>query len=322
MARDETRQNALHARQQDFSARPLVDRGEGQAGLKQQLHPVGGGVERPEPSGHVVAEQVSAGQFRQRRVAHDDAAYHRLAAVRVEREVGVREAGLFERQLRAGRVDIPGRVREHLTLGAFTRGPAVVAAGNHDVDLLPAVASDVGQVEVARGAVEGELPRVAETVRPDLGADLGIALGRGHERVVRRHQVSATTRRERVDAQYLAAQRAQVLSAGRRGVQERVRHLAVADAHVQHAVGAERHLTAVVERLRHGNAQYLHRARGVGARTVRVEREAGNDHVTATALRVGRHDVPVVAPGARSLERLERHREQPLFAHQARHPIS
>src|SRR2546427_11156549 len=51
--------------------------------------------------------------------------------------------------------------------------PAVVLAalrgGGLEVDFLPDVLTDVGDVEVARLPVEGEGPRVADAVGPDLG---------------------------------------------------------------------------------------------------------------------------------------------------------
>src|SRR5690606_20969551 len=51
--------------------------------------------------------------------------------------------------------------------------PAVVVAGNQDIDLVPAHRADLGLPELARLRVKGEAVAVAMAVRKDLG--LGVA---------------------------------------------------------------------------------------------------------------------------------------------------
>ena len=110
-------------------------------------------------------------------------------------------------------------------VGALHLVPAQVGAlagveagdGREPVDLLEGVLADVGDPEVAGGAVEGEPPRVAHAVEPDLGRAL-VAVG---ERVARRDAVGGPSSRAalRVDAQDLAEERRSVswpLPSGRR----------------------------------------------------------------------------------------------------------
>src|ERR1700733_1202550 len=108
--------------------------------------------------------------------------------------------------------------------------PAVVAALDHAIDLLPGVLTDVADPQVARLAIEVPAERVAVAVRPDLAARTGDA----GERVVGGDVVHAL-RRVDVEPQYLAEQRVLVLARSA-GV---VSGSTVAEAEVQHAVEAE-----------------------------------------------------------------------------------
>src|SRR5215208_4792684 len=112
---------------------------------------------------------------------------------------------------------------------------AAVAAG-HVVDLLDLVLTDVADHEAAVAAVEGEAVRVPQPVCVDLGSRTRSAA----ERVVRRNRVAAV--RTRVDADQLPEHAAEVLS-----VLVRVAAAAtVAEARVEHAVGADLKLAALV----------------------------------------------------------------------------
>src|SRR5215471_5466207 len=98
-------------------------------------------------------------------------------------------------------------------------------AGLGVVDLLVATLADVTDPHVAVGAIEGESPRVAQPVHPNLCARAGSR----DERVVGRHRVRRRARRLRVDTQDLAEPGMQVLR-----VPERVAAAsAVAEADVQ-----------------------------------------------------------------------------------------
>src|SRR5688500_3351566 len=74
-------------------------------------------------------------------------------------------------------------------VGPFPDGPTVVLATLAGlrlvVDLFPRALSDVADEEVARGAVEAEPPRIAQTIRPDL-----LARRRSEVGVVRRDRVA------------------------------------------------------------------------------------------------------------------------------------
>src|SRR6185295_12054856 len=141
---------------------------------------------------------------------------------------------------------------------AFGDVPAVVlaapAGGEADVDLLPLALADVGDHEVAGPAVEGEPPRVAQAVGPDLAAGPG---GAG-EGVVGGNGVRGSP--VHVDAQHLAEQGPEVLA-----VAERIAAAAaVAEADVQHPVATEGEATPVVvgEGLR--DEEHLALAPGIG----------------------------------------------------------
>src|SRR5688500_1643870 len=63
-------------------------------------------------------------------------------------------------------------------MASFDDVPAPILAalaGRLKVDPLVAVLADVGDVQIAGGAVEGEAPGVAQPVRPDLGAGAWLA---------------------------------------------------------------------------------------------------------------------------------------------------
>src|SRR5439155_26342122 len=80
-------------------------------------------------------------------------------------------AVLQDGQRHAGHVAAGGGREAVAALGDV---PAVVlaaaAGGEADVHLLPLALADVGDHEVAGQAVEGEAPRVAQAVGPDLAA--------------------------------------------------------------------------------------------------------------------------------------------------------
>ena len=110
--------------------------------------------------------------------------------------------------------------------------PAVVAALDDAVDLLPAEVAHVAAVELPGGAVELEAPGIAESVGPDRPELAGLA----GERIVGRDRTVL------VDPQDLPVRIAQVL---------RVRPVAVvADCEVQLAVRSEPNAPADVEQLR------------------------------------------------------------------------
>src|SRR5678816_1628234 len=64
---------------------------------------------------------------------------------------------------------------------AFHHPPGVVLAadsGRGVVDLLPAVLSDIGDVQVAGGGIEAGPPRIAKPVGPDLVAQSAETVGK------------------------------------------------------------------------------------------------------------------------------------------------
>ena len=104
---------------------------------------------------------------------------------------------------------------------AFVHGPAVVAALDDAVHLLPREVADVAAVEPPGRAVELEPPRVAEPVRPDRAELAGLSC----ERVVGRYRAVP------VDPKDLPVRVAEVLGVGSVAV--------VADREVELAVGPE-----------------------------------------------------------------------------------
>ena len=120
-------------------------------------------------------------------------------------------------------------------------------AGGRDVDLFVVVLTDVGDPEIAGRAVEREAPRVAQAVGPDLRASATAC-----ERVVGRDPVGGVLSSAGIDAQDLAEQRVQRLPVAALRVTGACVTLAatIAEPDVEHAVGTERELSAVVIRLR------------------------------------------------------------------------
>ena len=138
------------------------------------------------------------------------------------------------------RVAVPGRrdrrgAGEHGGTGrvaavgqrAFETGPAEVGAGVAAVDLLPALAADVADDQLA-GRVEGEAVGIAQAEGVDLGAvAVGIAVIEGI--------VGIAGAGQRVDAQDLAGEAVDVLGAH---VEVRLER-AVAGGDVEGTVGAK-----------------------------------------------------------------------------------
>src|SRR6266545_2092996 len=239
----------------------------------------------PDPAGAVVAVQVGATQAGDAPAPVDAAADHRAGAAL---------AAVLDH-----RVD---RARGALALEvvpALAPVPAVVAAarpGRLVVDLLPGVLADVADPQVAGGGIEGEAPRVAQPVRPDLRAGAAAA----DERVVGRHAVGAAAGGPRVDAEDLAEQRAQRLPVAL-GVAAAA---AVPQADVQHPVGTEGELAAVVvgEQVM---VDLEDRPLRGGLGPAAAHGELGHVDVAAT---VGEVDVEVAAVGG------EGQAQQPLLA--------
>ena len=70
------------------------------------------------------------------------------------------------------------RVAAGKLLIAFVDAPTVVCAADArqlKIDLFPALIADIANVHVAGRAVEAESPRVAQAVRPDFVARVGVA---------------------------------------------------------------------------------------------------------------------------------------------------
>ena len=137
-----------------------------------------------------------------------------------------------------GQVLVLNRAQVDAVLTAFVVRPAEVGAGLAGVDLLPGVPADLAQEQVAVG-VERHAERVADAVLEHLGlVGVGVAL---HEEGV----VGQAVAGQRVDAQNLAGQVAQVLDAHATRVGE-VERGAVTHRDVEGAVRAERQAAAGV----------------------------------------------------------------------------
>jgi hypothetical protein len=181
--------------------------------------------------------------------------------------------------------------------------PAVVpssGAGGLEVDLLALVLSDVPDEQVACLPVEGEPPRIAQPVGPDLGT----GSGHSHEGVAGRNGVGQGA--VHVEPQDLAQERAQILS-----VLVRIpTAAAVTRSDVEVAVRAELELPAVVvvvDRMRDGQEDHARsrvRLVGIGRGDV-VARE----HVVAVQVRVIDVEQPVRLVGG-----VERGAQQPFLA--------
>src|SRR5438132_9079347 len=252
-----------------------VERAAGKEGRGVVLRGPGiAAAEAPDEAAAEVRVEVAPAQIGHAAAAVDEAAGDRAAgrvrrlgarAAALRRAVAVVEDG--EREPGHGaRGERHGEVRRVEAVQTLHDVPAVVATarergGGHEVDLLEEVLPDVGDVEVAGGAVEGVPPRVAQP--------LGEALGRGGQR-------------RDVDPQQLP-------QVG--GVALRVAHripaaAAVAHADVEHAVGAEQVEPAVVVREGLVDGEHQLRAQRVGL--VR-----GGGRVVARHHRVAVRDPPV-----------------------------
>ena len=132
-----------------------------------------------------------------------------------------------------------------------------LAARRLQVHFLPMVLADVGDVEIAGLAVEGERPGIANAVGPDLRTGLGVDLGelllahaeerhlleRGEEGIVLGNGVGAVRGGVlHVDAEHFPQQQIQVLACAEHiALPATITH---ADIHV--AIGTKGHLAAVV----------------------------------------------------------------------------
>src|SRR6185437_3348850 len=169
-----------------------------------------------------------------------------------------------------------------------------------EVDLLVFVLPDVGDDQIARLAVEGEAPRVAQPVGPDLPT----VARRLRERVAGRDRVAAA--RQRGDPQHLAEQHVGVLPV----VVGIALAAAVTDTDVQIPFGTEPELAAVVVGL--GvvvDREHAARAAGVGAIGAATRAPVLHDPDVVRGVRV----VDVEA-AARAVVGGERDRQQTLLA--------
>ena len=146
-------------------------------------------------------------------------------------------------------------------LRPFHRRPAVVAALLDAMDRLPQLPADVADEQLAGLAIEAHPPGIAEAVRPDLRPgslrrDEGVVLGDG--------VVLPLVLPVHVDPQDGREQVGDVLPRVERVGRVRVRRVARGD--VEHAVGAEVEVPAVVAALQEGDDDLL--ARRVDPRRV------------------------------------------------------
>src|SRR3989442_13137102 len=144
--------------------------------------------------------------------------------------------------------------------GPLHEAPAVVlatrAGGRLEVHLLTGALADVGDEEIPPQPVEAEPPRVAETVRPDLGP----RARRAPEGVGRRDRVGSGA--VHVDAADLAEELTEILGA----VAGIAPAASVAHADIEEAVRPEGELPAVVvgEGLRNGQEDLRRGGGGCG----------------------------------------------------------
>ena len=187
-------------------------------------------AEGPDAARAVVGVEIGPLQGRDRGAAVDVASGHGAAervAVLLDR---IDEGGGVARAAGEPRAVVPLHAAPAVVLSAR-------AGGRLEVDLLPGVLANVGDVHVAGGAVEGEAPGVPEARRPDrvehaAVPDEGVAGGHEGRRGVH------------VEAQHLAQVGRAVLGA----VARVVGAAAVPEGDVEVAVGAEGDLAAVVVR--------------------------------------------------------------------------
>ena len=240
-----------------------------------------------------VAEHVAPAQVGQPSVAHDHAAGDRAVAAAVQaldHGPDVAWCGLARRVAAAPLERAPAEVR------------ALAAAAAHEVDLLDLVLADVADREVARAAVEGEAPWVAQAVAVDLAARAGAARRTGSSAA----PGSAGRRSGAGRCAGSSQQRAEVLPVAARAVLVPA-PAAVAEPDVEQAVGAEEHEAAVVVGLWLLLGQHQPRRariRAVGARALVL------DH-PRVAVVVGVVDVEAPAVGVVGREG---HRQQSLLA--------
>src|SRR5919109_1451306 len=133
----------------------------------------------------------------------------------------------------------------------FHQAPAKVGAppgtlgDARKIHFLPMALSYIPDIEIAGGSVEAEAPRISETVAPHLAT----GPGGPHKRIVGRHGVGSC--RRDVDPQDRAEQVLYRLPA------PTVVVVAVAQPDVEHAVGSEEDLAAIVGHARAGDKEHF-----------------------------------------------------------------
>src|SRR5690606_24447877 len=178
----------------------------------------------------IVAEEVPTPKLRIAASPVDVPAGDRACLFRPVVVLGHREYQAVRTAAGARRIAVPAL--HDIPAVVFTPG----ARPGRIVDLLPVLLADVGDVKITGLPVEGEPPRIAQAVGPDLGPGVPAA----HEGVVRRDRVRLSP--VHVDPEHLSQQARKVLS-----VPPRIaRPAAVAGPDVEIAVGAEGHHAAVV----------------------------------------------------------------------------
>jgi hypothetical protein len=131
------------------------------------------------------------------------------------------------------------------TLRALHHPPAEVhsagTAGADEINLFARTLSHVADEQIARHSIEAEPPRVAQSVRPDLGAYAG--LRRPHKRVVGRNAVGKRAGCGiHVDAKYFAQQAGEVLCM----ILRIIPRAAIAHPDIEMTVGIEAHRATIV----------------------------------------------------------------------------
>src|SRR5258706_223000 len=129
------------------------DRGIDAAGERRDV--AGGRVEAADPAAGEVGEEIVTGVVA-REGAAAAAATSAAGGVEGRADDGLAGGG----RVAVGVVDDRGAEAKAVG-GAFGEGPAVVRAGDAEVDLLPGVLADVVDQHLAGGGVEGEVERVA-----------------------------------------------------------------------------------------------------------------------------------------------------------------
>ena len=145
----------------------------------------------------VIAVEIRSDQARQFLAVVDDPAGQRprFGMMMLKR-------GLHMRR----RSHLPGQIER---MASLVDAPAVVVPLPHEVDLLPQVLTVVADPDVARLAVGGHPPRIAQSVRPRLRNDVGLS----DKRVVHRYRISLARRGMiDVETQHLGGQLRQILT--------------------------------------------------------------------------------------------------------------